>query len=214
MSKYRELSRRLMRLTKNGKWQHGLRYKLDDCWDDDDAARTGHMIEGGFRYVGNGAYTWVFKHWRAPGVVFKVTDNNSDSMLEVAAAFKQLQHENLPVVHEIHRKDVQCPAEYWTEEDRKRYGVMPGQLKCHAYTKTHGVVVCEVLEEEHPTLTKWGEYKNVRQEVEDALEPFGIGLEDMHDGNMMWRGDTLVINDPTTWVRKVTTPDATDDEEF
>lgn len=205
-----------MRLTKDGKWQHGLRYRKDQHWlnSDDEDGFPALMIEGGFRYLGNGAYTWVFTHWRAPGVVFKVTDDNSDSMLEVASAFKQLRHKNLPVVHEIYREDVHHPTKYWTEADTKTYHwIKAGEVREAAHVTSHGVVVCEVLEEDHPTLTKWGEYKNVQEEVEDALAPFGIDLYDMHDGNLMWRGDTLIINDPTTWVRKVTTPDAADEEE-
>ncbi|WWO60280.1 serine/threonine protein kinase [Xanthomonas phage SB4] len=207
MSKYRELSRRLMRLTKDGKWQHGLRYRKDQHWyhssGDDDDKCPAFMIEGGFRYVGNGAYTWVFTHWRAPGVVFKVTDDNSDGMLEVSEAFKHIGHKNMPVVHEIHRHDTLIPATYWTEEDTKTFHwVTPGEERSREHVESYGVVVCEVLRDHHPTLNKWAEYRDVRDEVEALLIPHGIELTDMHDGNMMWRGDTIIINDPTTWVRK------------
>lgn len=223
---YRGLARRLLRLTKNDRWRDSLTQRRDDAWDQADSYSgeydchkplgQGLPIEGGFRYLGNGAYSWVFTHYRAPGVVFKVTIGNRDNMLSVNRAFAELKHPNLPVIHGVYEHTEVTPATVWTAEDVKAFNMvesMVGAAKMPELREKFGVVVSERLSSEPVEFegTMWDALKPVRAEIEAQLEPHGIGLTDLHSGNMMWRGDTVVIIDPTTYVRHVFSDD--DDEE-
>ncbi|AHB12102.1 hypothetical protein Paz_05 [Xylella phage Paz] len=184
--RYRELARRLDRLIETGAIR--LFAERHTRGQIDGEEFIGTYLAGGFRLVGYGYYSQVFSHWRAPGVVFKYTFDDSDCMLYVARAFMELMHENLPEVHMIHSVEVEETTEYGTR-----------------VVRTHGVVVAERLLACPEGLTS-REMRELQREAEravaDPLDEYRIRLSDMHSGNIMWRGDTCVINDPTTYVRK------------
>lgn len=185
--RYRELARRLDRLIETGAIRKFAERHTRGQIDGEEFIGT--YLAGGFRLVGYGYYSQVFSHWRAPGVVFKYTFDDTDCMLYVAQAFMEIGHENLPKVHMIHSVETLEHNEEGT----------------FISTRTHGVVVAERLLACPEDLTS-AEMRELQRDAEDAvakpLDEYRIWLSDMHSGNIMWRGDTCVINDPTTYVRK------------
>lgn len=166
------LARRFIRIVKRLKW-HGsgfFRVGLDE-----EVLRVG----GGFRHVASGHYSDVYRHPKAPGVVFKLNIGNFDSCHDLMLRLVSSTHENLPRV----------------------YGVVGGTLPYVLGDIRPRPVAVGVMEELLPSDgSDWeSDLEEVKGEVEALLDSWGFEMDDVHSGNVMYRGYTVVVTDPSTY---------------
>lgn len=157
----------------------GLAGGYDTCKDE----RTGNASGfHGFYHLGNGSFSTVLHHPKAPGVVFKVNFRNEDASHEWAQFCKDncTHNEHLPRVDAVLSSDI-APNRGW-------------------YAPPLMVAVMERLD-----AASHREYDFAMEDsqwLQDELEDEGFPCWDLHSDNVMMRrgeyDDVWVLTDPST----------------
>lgn len=121
----------------------------------------------GFLYVGCGNFTAVFSHPSTPELVYKLNAGSDDDMEMYHRWLMTQTHKNLPRVYHVESYGRGCVA--ISEELRPTDGYISGYSE-------------EMVE--------------IMGELRPMIEGAGFACNDLHGGNIMMRGSTLVLNDP------------------
>lgn len=127
--------------------------------------------EEGFYLLGCGHFTAVFGHEDFPDMVFKLNAGTMDGMQDYHVWLMTQDHPNLPRVYHVEPYDEGCVA-------------VGERLDDHGAV-FHRPEEGSVFEEA---------YRSVRW----LLNANGFYANDLHGANFMMRGDTVVVNDPTS----------------
>lgn len=128
------------------------------------------LLAHGYKYLGSGSFSNVFTHDACPGGVFKYNQEDADRMGDYTTWLLKQTHENLPRVHAV-AFEVKGDAVCAVSEHLEDWDLSGGWA-----------TVYDILD------------SGVRYMIEEA----GFNCGDVHQYNVMMRGDTIIINDPTT----------------
>lgn len=131
-----------------------------------------HVEEWGFQHEGSGCYSVVVSHPTVPDKVIKHNPGNSDDTFGLMVHLLVIRHERLPEVYHV-------------EGDFEKYTAVVERLDANAGWDK------DTCRNDDPQ--GW-------QQCLDLLHNMGYIINDLHEDNIMMRGDDInawVINDPS-----------------
>lgn len=153
-----------------------------------------YMGEQGWDYIGKGHFSMVFESPKSPGMVLKLMPERDSGYMRFYSHAKRSDNPHFPVVSRMGVMNIPDPM----------YAVLIEKLQSYSYVYVARLVdpiMDFMIDDQEYDLPSWidEKYPQLRSALLEVKAMTGTKaryISDLHNANILWRGDFPVIADP------------------